>query len=238
MSTSTLDNSTDSIPDLGLNPSFVPSKTIDEDKKVWAAAALADLPVVTLFHETAAVEVSRGDEDRLFRRAFVIAVSPGYRFVIYLFAGASPDDLDRAQREIREAKAGCFNDDIWQPTEFKSGRSGYLLKCFWSWDGVQDIDELRPCKMDGCIDHFHEYRNGELNDVHHAFERFVHPSGRYDILVHNYEDEEAWHPYLSLDGDWPTGQEGLKLLHDAANDYAWYQAECDKLNAAVQESAR
>lgn len=217
--------------DTSITDNFRPSTERTEAQRTWAASVLAELPTKFYFsdHEVKKVRDAQGNA---WRKAFIIRAIPGKFFEIQFRRGASPADLKHAERLIRAAKHGYFNDDIWTPTTYEIAGPGYYCSALWAWDGKEDIDELRPCTMLGCKHQFHEYRSGDFNECHTAGERLDHASGLYWISLENYEDEQGWHPYLSMDSDWPTGPEGLKALRDAANDYAWMLAEADKLNAA------
>lgn len=223
--------------DLDLSPGFRPDTTVTEEMKTWAASVLADLPTKVIYCANRRVQEGRGDDGMLYRRAFAICVTAGNRFAINLYSGASRDDLEHAEQLVDRAKRGWFNRDIWTPKTFReSGREGFILKCFWQWDGKPSIDGLRPCTMPGCLEDYHEYRNGEFNDVHRAEDI---DTEFYLIQLRNYEDEDRWAPYISMDGDLPVGPKGLKILRDAANDFDWLQQQADKLNAAAAEvSAR
>ena len=218
--------------DNDLAPHFRPDQTIDDDKRAWCAAMLADLPPAITFRAVR-VQVGRDEAGMWFRSAFGITVVPGHRFLIHIHAGASPADLKHAEDLIERAKRGWFNPDIWEPATFKSGDSGYRLSCFWSWSGAESSDELRPCTMPGCDAEYHVYRGGDFNCVHRAGEDIE--TEHYDITLRNYEDEDKWAPYIDLTTDMPAGPAGLKIFRDAANDYAWMQAEADKLNALAAE---
>ncbi|UOQ56051.1 hypothetical protein MUN78_10080 [Leucobacter allii] len=216
-----------------LKPSYVPDNTVTDEKRAWCAATLADLPTVITFREEP-VQVGRDPRGTQFRMAFTIGVTPGNRFRINLLAGASPSDLKHAEELIELAKSGRFNPDIWEPSTFKGGRSGWLLDSFWAWDGKHDVNELRPCTVYGCAKDFHTYRNGEFNDVHESAERV--DAEFYDIDVSNFEDESRWRPYICFADEIPEGPAGLKVLRDAANDFDWLQQHADHLNSRLGES--
>lgn len=225
-------NATAHIVERDLAPGYMPDQTVTEAQRLWAASNLADLPTIVRVMKNSVV-AGTGDQGRLFRRAFVICATPGYRFAINLLSGASPADLKHARRIIERAKGGWFNEDIWTPKTFDTGRSGYVMDSYWEWDGQESKDEIRACTTPGCTDGFHEYRGGEFNDVHRA-EGDI-DKDHYLITLRNYEDEDKWAPYIDLDSDMPVGPAGLKILRDAVNDYAWLQQEADNLNAAATE---
>ncbi|QIK62320.1 hypothetical protein G7068_03195 [Leucobacter viscericola] len=224
----------DQIPvDPALKPSFKPTKEVTEDQKLWAASVLAELPVAIRFNEHPVKEAKSAD-GTFWRKAFVIVVIPNKHFSIQLYVGASPSDLEYAQRLVARAKSGWFNSDIWEPHVYPKSGPGFILDPYWEWDGERDCDVLKPCVTPGCIKDFHPYRNGDFN-ASHELDMIDDTEGRYMVHGSNYEDGDGWNAWLDvdLDGDYLSGAEGVKTLRDSANDMAWMQIECDKLNAAA-----
>ena len=108
---------------------FKPATEATDASRTWAAAVLADLPVIVKFCETACndkevVHVTTDAEGRSFRRAFHIGVRYGARFAIHLYQGATSADLALAKQMIVRVKAGIMCDQLWP--EFKSGEGRYL----------------------------------------------------------------------------------------------------------------
>ncbi|WP_156174973.1 hypothetical protein [Leucobacter sp. Ag1] len=210
---------------------FVPNLEATDEARAWAAATLADLPTVVTFRDDLHVQVEQDAEGRFFRKAFAIACSPSetMRFNINMFSGAGPDDLARAHRVIARAKDGVFNADFWLPRD--GGR--WVNKLWWAFDPDKlHPGELRPCMVPGCLADFHEWRDDEFQD-HHHLEPIV--TDQYRVLGENWGDGWKANFIDEIDCEGPAG---LKLLRDLVNDYAWMQAECDKLNAAAEVSDR
>lgn len=200
------------------------------EQQVWAAATLADLPTSVTFHADAQVRVGQSTDGQPVRKAFVIVVTPNgkKRFNINLLSGAWVHELEHARALIAAAKEGDFDPDLWTPRE----GGGWVCRAWWSYDLEKPRRVLLACTDSGCVEQFHAWQDDEFDDYHR-----LDPieAEHYTVRGENWGD--GWKANFIDDLDC-EGPAGLKVLRDLANDYAWMQAECDKLNAAAEVSAR
>ncbi|PRI11073.1 hypothetical protein [Leucobacter massiliensis] len=215
---------TSAVPDVDLLQ-FTPSREITPESATWAAANLADLPIVYTFHPERPVRQEADTTGTVFRLAFAIVASPSEKrhFNVHLHSGASSDDLKKAHRLIQEAKAGLFNGDMWRLRE----DGNWICRKWWEVRDGDHCNELRECHESGCVKLWHEWVGGEqflgceLEGIDTG-----------DYLVTGYRYDGKWAAGASMRADVPEGPAGLRMIQDLANDYAWMQAECDRLNNA------
>ncbi|WP_053387821.1 helix-turn-helix domain-containing protein [Leucobacter japonicus] len=203
--------------------------------QMWAAANLDPLSEHISFSDKK-VSVARAEDGKLYRAAFVITVAPGHgrTFNIKLFAGASSRDLANARRVISEAKRGRFAADTWWRVEKFANQSfgGWQMTLHLWNDGKGEPNDLRPCAMRGCVEPFHAWSDDEQDEPCVCIV-IEHPDDRYIVRGFRWAGDKAWQAEAGNDCDIiPDGPAGLKMLRDFANDFAWVQGECDRLNAA------
>lgn len=222
---------------------FAPTAGATESTRLWAATHLADLPTRLIFNTEHPVKFFTDPEGgEHFRRAFSIVADPeGKReFRLYLNAGATLYDLERARHMIESAKAGWFHPDIWERREEPGN---WFNSHYWRTDpsrkGIRYewSREVRPCVLDACIEEYHLYVDGEFDDAHRA-EKVEHPDGWYFIHISNYEEEGGWHTWASIDNDLPDGREGIAIVQRLVEEQTRLQERCDELNAAAKAVER
>lgn len=205
-----------------------------EEMRMWAALNLDHLGERIIFDQDRKVKVREAEDGLIYRGAFRITVSPGHLpdFVIRLYRGASTNDLMCARRIIAQAKEGKFSLKDWTRVEKFTNQDcgGYIMRLWFESSGKPHTDELRECDDAACVEPFHGWMR-EMQDSPCRTEATEHPSGVYTVRGWKYHGEE-WAAYVDHDSEcFPEGPEGLKVVRDLANDYAWVQAECDRLNA-------
>lgn len=211
------------------------------ETKLWAAAHLEGLSTLYQLEErTLARErvCSNGD---LMRHAFNIIVVPEAKtsaFLVRLFKGAEYADVQKADAIIRQLKAGNFDSTILEqidPTP-TTPYTRYVFTLAVKADPNRNRLELHPCKVEGCIENFHGW-DDDFQDDPCWTEAIDHPSGRYRVRGYKYHGER-WEADATHEADcFPSGPEGLKVVRDLANDLAWVQGECDRLNAEWKAAA-
>lgn len=207
---------------------FKPDTTITPEKRMWCAAHLDPLTTKVLFKD-APIDRWTDQDGNKFRVGFTITVAPahGDKFIVKLRAGASLADLERAHRMIKAAKGGLFAEDLWRPVTFTNGFDGWALTSGLVDGDKYDADELRPCNEKLCVSDYHVYYGDEAGEPCNL-EPLESKDGSYTVYGEQHADE-GWTVWASTD-ELPEGIAGLKALRNLANDYAWMQAECDKLN--------
>lgn len=211
----------------------VRNSAVTEEMRVWAAANLDHLGERIVFDDRK-TKTRQASDGLTYRRAFRITVAPGHSptFAIHLYQGASQRDLRCARRIIEQAKAGNFQTGDWTRIEKFSNQEygGYSMRLWFAVTGEPARDELRECKDTACVEQFHEWRFGE-QDAACRTEAITHPTGAYTVSGWRFHGDQ-WAAYVEHDTEcFPEGPEGLKIIRDLANDYAWVQAECDRFNA-------
>lgn len=219
--------------------SFKPDTTITDERRVWAAAHLAELPTRIVFGD---MKVQKGHDPsgNLFRQAYAIIVIPGRDFLIRLYKGASDWDLRQAKRFVEHAKEGLFNSDMWTAHNYGRHGDGFYFSNPLLWDGKKHRDRLKPCTVIGCVDDFHGWvddgQDGRLQNDPCRTEAIKHPHGYYIVRGWRFCGEE-WSADVSNDHDcFPEGAAGLKAIRDLANDFAWVHEECSRLNEQLEDS--
>lgn len=213
---------------------FEPNKTITPEQRMWCADNLDHL-TTTVSPKKHRVKLWTSPEGDTFRVAFRITVAPAHdnKFLIHLRAGASRADLDRAHRMIKHAKAGFFHTDLWKPVTFSNGYAGYMMSSALMDDEIYRADELRVCTEPQCVSQLHTYYDGEpgescelesiqADDLGYIVYGERAPGGEW----------QAWADTHRL----PEGVAGLKAVRDLANDFAWMQGECARLNEQLEDS--
>ncbi|MGW9020182.1 hypothetical protein ACWGOE_01720 [Leucobacter chromiiresistens] len=189
--------------------------------------------------ETTTVD-ERMHDRHVWRHAFNIIVTPSRdepRFHVRLFQGATEADKEWAQQIIRDAQAGRFDLSVWEQRPPSEGHP-FTRYIFSKWVKSNDrpTATLRPCHEPGCIEDFHGWVDGQKDDPCWT-EPIHHGSGVYMVRGYRYSGEE-WQAHASHDSDaFPSGSSGLRIVRDLANDLAWVQGECDRLNAVRREAA-
>ena len=219
---------------------FKPVTEATDASRTWAASVLADLPVVVKFCETACrnkavTQVMTDDSGRNFRQAFHIGVKHGARFTIHLYREATRADLQRANQMIARLKNGIVCDRLWE--EFTSGEGRYM-NSWLPFDPETWSPELRPCTDPNCRRDWHEWEPDDRGDFQvDACQNDAITTDSYSVVLQR-DPGEPW-----VVESWPQevdfcGPEGLKAVRAWANDFAYLQGECDRLNAVpVKEAA-
>lgn len=217
---------------------YKPVTEATDASRTWAASVLADLPVVVKFCEVTCpdkqvVHVSTDAESRHFRQAFHIGVKYGARFAIHLYRGATRTDLAIARRMIDRLKSGIVCDRLWE--EFKDG-TGRYMNSWLPFNPAKFSPELRPCTDTNCRSDWHEWEaNGDAYKTE-SCENDAIRTDDYTIVLQRHDDD-PWRVESWQTCDQVEGAEGLKALRDWANDFAYLQGECDRLNAALVKVA-
>lgn len=217
---------------------FKPATESTDASRTWAASVLADLPVVVKFCEVTCpdkqvVHVSTDAEGRHFRQAFHIGVIYGSHFAIHLYQAATRSDLARARRMIERLKSGIVCDQLWKEAETFEGRR---MDSWLTFDPEQWSPELRPCTDPNCVRDWHEWETSRDTYKTSACENDAIRTDNYTIVLQRHDDD-PWTVESWLTCDQLEGADGLKVLRDWANDFAYLQGECDRLNAARMKVA-
>lgn len=212
---------------------FKPSHVVTDATKVWAASVLSGLPTKIIFKTEIAVQEFTESSGKLFRRAFGIVADPHGvgEFRIYLHAGATQGDLHFAERQIRYAKAGLFNSDLW---EHREASNSWLNGHYFQADPKEKwayARELRECSDQDCAKPYHEYIDGEFNSAH-RLDTGDESDEIFEVFAHNLEDGAGWNAWIDFGEDIPDGREGLEVMRRAASAYSDLQDRCDGLNRA------
>lgn len=205
-------------------------------ERIWAADNLDPLTVKIFFTDQRKAKTRRAKNGEIYRGAFKITVAPGNgpHFALTLYRGASSADLERANRIIVQAKAGMFERHGWDRIEKFTNQAfgGWIMDLWLHVSGEPEPDRLKECQTPGCVNQWHEWVREQQFDPC-KLEPIEHPNGYY--VVHGNHDGEQWEAWADTDS-LPDGIEGLKAIRDLANDFAWVQGACDRLNAmALQE---
>lgn len=204
-----------------------------DEERIWAADNLGQLTVKIYFSDQMRAKTRSANTGDIYRRAFKITVAPGngLHFALMLYKGASSADLERANRVIVRAKAGMFERHGWDRIEkFKNQAFGGWVMDLWQRvSGEPEPDRLKACQTRGCVKQYHGWVRGEQFSPC-KLESIKHPSGYY--VVHGERDGEQWEAWADP-GQLPDGVQGLKAIRDLANDFAWMQGECDRLNVTT-----
>lgn len=215
--------------------SFKPDTTITPEQRIWCADNLDHLATTVSLKEER-VELWTSPEGHAFRLAFKITCAPAHsdRFVIQLRAGASRADLDRAHRLIKHAKAGFFGPDMWEAVTFTNGSTGWIMRSALEDGDVYQADELKPCTESLCVSGFHAYYEGELGESCEL--EPIQADDRGYIVYGERPPGGEWQAWADTDR-LPEGVAGLKAVRDLANDFAWMQGECERLNVGYLKVA-
>ena len=203
------------------------------ETELWAATYLDGLPTRYKFSPKTSVKL-HNDNGKLFRHAFNIVAAPEHErpgFAVWLFKGANANDKRLADGIIKGAQRGRFSPRQWQHLQ-ASERVPYARYVFGMWlrgDEPRPSNELRPCTIAGCAEDMHEW-NGEVQDDPCQTEGITHPSGYYFVRGWRFYGEEWTADVTHNDDCFPEGRAGLKVIRDLANDFAWVQQECERLN--------
>lgn len=207
---------------------FKPNKTVTPEKRIWCADNLDHLDTIVSPKEQP-VKRWTSPEGHAFRLAFKITCAPAHdsKFVIQLRAGASRADLDRAHKLIKHAKAGFFSPDMWKPVTFSNGYTGWVMQSALMDSDLYQFDEIKPCSEPLCVSGFHAYYDGEVGESCEL--EPIRADDRGYIVYGEREPGGHWQAWADTDS-LPEGVAGLSAVRHLANDYAWMQTECDKLN--------
>lgn len=217
---------------------FKPVTEATDASRTWAASVLADLPVVVKFCEAACpdkktVQTSADAEGGHFRQAFHIGVKYGAHFAIHLYKGATRTDLAVAKQMITRLKNGIVCDRLWE--EFDNG-TGRYMNSWIPFDPEQWSPELRPCTDPNCVRDWHEWETSGDTFKTESCENDAIRTDDYTIVLQRHDDD-PWTVESWLTCDQLEGADGLKALRDWANDFAYLQGECDRLNAIQMKEA-
>ena len=215
---------------------FSPKGKRSPESRIWAAAHLEDLPIVYEFDREKAVEVKPAPDGRMFRLGFTIVISPtvARQITVRMRMGASSDDMKRARELITNEKAGYVSSRLW--TQRATGDR--VMTAYWEVQDGAHYDELYPCDEAGCVRPWHDWIGGERSDPC-ALEAIN--TSEYMVTGNRFGDEWEAGATIHYEASDLQGSEGLRLLRDLANDYAWMLWACDALNgapAASGEAAR
>lgn len=212
---------------------FKQNPSVTDSAKAWATSVLSGLPTKIIFKSEIAVQEFTASSGKLFRRAFGIVADPhgAGEFRIYLHAGATQGDLHFAERQIRYAKAGLFNSDLWEHRE----ASNSWLNCHYFPPASKEqwayARELRECSVQDCAKPYHEYIDGEFNSAH-RLDTGDESDEIFEVFAHNLEDGAGWQAWIDFGEDIPDGRDGLEVMQRAVSAYADLQGRCDALNRA------
>ncbi len=217
---------------------FKPVTGATDTLRTWAASVLADLPVVVKFCEVRCPDkqltrITTDAGGRHFRKPFHIGVKYGAHFAIRLYREATRADLAIARKMTARLQDGIVCDRLW---EERKNREGRYMDSWLPFDPEKRSPELRPCTDTNCRRDWHEWETSGDTYKTEACEHDAIRTDHYTIMLQRHDDD-PWTVKSWQTCDQFEGADGIDALPDWANDVAYLQGECDRINAVQVKEA-